>query len=268
MVFDLSQRALKLIERFKASFSYRVTAFSEFLARFNAHPGIRLAVGKLRFAWFSRVNGIKTFVAKDARKNTVSHNLNAFKNLSTDFAMPRMEWLIKAVTSIEFVHRNSQFLVVGPRTEADILRLKGYGFYNVIGLDLISYSKLIVLGDMHNMPFAENSFDVVIMGWTLSYSNMPNQVANEIIRVSRPGALVAIGVEHITTLTKMTGGLLDPLEDLNRINTFDQVLGLFGSSVKNVFFRHDAPLSSVEPIDIVALNGLDSSQIMAVFQLI
>ena len=257
-----------MLKRAKASLAFRRRLLAEFFVKFNAHPDIRLAVGKIRYAWLSRVNGIKTLEGKDSRRNTVAHNLTAFKNFSSDFTMPRMEWLIKAVTSIEFAHRNAKFLVIGPRTESDILRLIGDGFYDVTGLDLISYSKNIKLGDMHDMPFSENSFDIVIMGWTLSYSSNPSQVAKEILRVIRPGGLVAVGVEHVTQKSKHLkgGGLLDPLEDANRINTVDQVLGLFESSVKNVFFRHDAPLSDVEPFDIVEINGLNSSQVMTVFQ--
>lgn len=257
-----------MLKRAKASLAFRRKSITEFFVKFNAHPDIRLAVGKIRYAWLSRVNGIKTLEGNNSRRNTVSHNLTAFTNFSNDFTMPRMEWLFKAVTSIEFAHRRAKFLVIGPRTESDILRLRGDGFRDVTGLDLISYSKHVKLGDMHDMPFSENSFDIVVMGWTLSYSNNPSQVANEILRVTRPGGLVAIGVEHSTQKTKDLngGGLLDPLEDANRINTLDQVLGLFGSSVKNVFFRHDAPLNDAEPSDIVAINGLNSSQVMTVFQ--
>ena len=260
---------MRLLRRIKASLAYRAQGIAEFFVQLNAHPVIRLAVGKIRYAWLSRVNGIKTFEGRESRRNTVAYNILAFENFSNDFTMPRMEWLIKAVTSIEFAHKNASFLVIGPRTESDILRLKGDGFYNVIGLDLISYSANIVLGDMHDIPFSENSFDVVIMGWTLSYSNNPSQVASEILRVAKPSALVAIGVEHATENSRSLNrsGLLDPLEDANRVNTVDQILELFEPSVKNVFFRHDAPLSDAEPFDIVAINGLNSSQVMTVFQL-
>ena len=257
-----------IYKRVAASLASRRKLLAEFFIKFNAHPDIRLVIGKIRYFWLSRVSGIQTLKGKDSRRNTVAHNLTAFKNFSNDFTMPRMEWLIKAVTSIEFAHRNSRFLVIGPRTESDILRLKGDGFRDVTGLDLISYSKDIILGDMHNMPFPENNFDIVIMGWTLSYSANPSQVADEILRVTRPGGLVAIGVEHLTLKSQHLnrGGLLDPLDDCNRINTVDQIIGLFGSSVKNIFFRHDAPLSDADPFDIVAINGLNSSQVMTVFQ--
>lgn len=240
----------------------------KFLARFNAHPSLRLLIGRFRFFWFSRTRGLMTMDGISSRINTVSHNLLAFRNFSNDFSMPRMEWLIKAATSVEVVSKNSRFLIIGPRTESDLLRLIGDGYANVRGLDLISYSPLITLGDMHHMPFSDCEFDVIICGWTISYSTHPTLLANEIGRVAKDGALIAIGLEHLTDQPRqINGGLLDPSEDARRINTVDQILDLFGSKVKQVFFRHDAPLRSMDRADLVSLNGLDSSQVMTVFMI-
>jgi len=120
---------------------------------------------------------------------------------------------------------------------------------------------------MHAMPFSDAEFDVVICGWTLSYSNNPAAFADEILRVAKDDALVAIGLEHLTNQPRAAGsGLLDSSEDNGRINTVDQIINLFGSRVKNVFFRHDAPLSHKERSEIISINGLDSSQVMTVFQ--
>ena len=238
-----------------------------FAGRFNSHPFIRLLVGRVRFFYFSHIYKVRHLNSNNARANTVAHNMQAFKDFSCDFAMPRMSWLTNAVTSIEFVNSQSKILVIGPRTESDLLRLIGAGFTNVIGLDLISYSPRIILGDMHDMPFDDSSFDVVICGWTLSYSTRPTRVAEEILRVATSSALIAIGVQYSNLADKPVDCLLDLEDDVDRINSVSQILQLFGSHISNVYFSHDAPLKTANSSDIVSLNGLASSQVMTVFQL-
>ena len=72
---------------------------------------------------------------------------------------------------------------------------------NIRGLDLISYSDFVDLGDMHAMPYDDNSFDVIIIGWVLGYSNDVAKVAQEILRVTRPNGVIAIG-NQLTPMSK------------------------------------------------------------------
>jgi ubiquinone/menaquinone biosynthesis C-methylase UbiE len=51
-------------------------------------------------------------------------------------------------------------------------------------VDLISYSPWITPGDMHKLPFDDNTFDIIVLGWVLGYSSTPGQVANEVLRVA------------------------------------------------------------------------------------
>ena len=54
-----------------------------------------------------------------------------------------------------------------------MLYLVGYGFKarNVRGLDMISYSPWIDLGNMHETEYSDNTWDAVLCGWTLPYSS-------------------------------------------------------------------------------------------------
>ena len=70
----------------------------------------------------------------------MDHNLAAFEHIHVDFSMPRMKRLISAATAIESVNSRSRILVIGPRTESDLMILKGLGFMVVEGVDLITYS--------------------------------------------------------------------------------------------------------------------------------
>lgn len=242
------------------------------------NDGVRTTVGKMRFNL--KKHALKTFQASErSLTNTVTYNLTALDNLSTDFHMKRMKWLIYASLAVETTVPWSKFLMIGPRTENEILLLKALGYNDVIGLDLISYSPWVRLGDMHQMPFEGNSFDVIICGWTLGYSNTPHVVAAEMVRVAKPGAIIAIGMEHIPERA-MEAGQQEHGEQSNdndlvrsevvcaRINTVADIVGLFPpEEIDSVVFNHDAPLRKCTPEQLTLITGLQSSQTMAVIRL-
>jgi SAM-dependent methyltransferase len=193
--------------------------------------------------------------------NTIEHNL---AQIGKGAALGRCDLLINVLKSIErvtdFAERN-QILCVGPRTEAEILGLVGAGFpiANVRGLDLISYSPLVDLGDMHNMPYPDKSFDVIILGWVIGYSTDNARVAKEVRRVAKSGAVVAVGCEYEPKSAedlKSMGVILEG--DGPKYYNSQQYLDLFKDEIDTVFFRHDVPRYKM---------GRSVSNIMAVFQL-
>jgi SAM-dependent methyltransferase len=214
-----------------------------FLKQLLLIRSVRKIVGKLRFYYFVKVRRkITTLESKDAIDHTISHNLKALGL----FGLTRMDKLIKPISVLENVSKDAKILVIGPRNEDDILNLIGSGFKskNIIGLDLISYSPFIEVGDMHNMRFADSFFDVIICGWTLSYSNEPQKFAKELLRVVKSNGVIGIGVEYsVMTEAEMishTGYNLNT-NNFDRINSSDEILKLFLGHVKHIYFNHDAP---------------------------
>ena len=174
-------------------------------------------------------------------ENAIEHN---YKGLIGKVSLMRPLILAMALRSISWVTnriKNLRVLTVGPRTEAEIFMLAACGFdpSNIRGLDLISYSGFIDVGDMHNMPYEDNSFDVVILGWVLAYSDDPALAAKEVIRVAAPDAIVAVGCEY-TPYTeeelKEQGSLV---AHGGKYNSVDDILNLFGEDVARVYFQDD-----------------------------
>mgnify|MGYP002817689803 CR=1 FL=1 len=113
----------------------------------------------------------------------------------------------------------ARVLIIGPRTEDDIFLAKSLGITNCIGLDLITYSPHIILGDMHNIPFGDDEFDAVVFGWSIAYSSDPQLASSEALRITKHGGLIGIGWEWILPTEK--------LKDFNRVNTAADHLDLF-----------------------------------------
>ena len=60
-----------------------------------------------------------------------------------------------------------------------------------IGIDLVPHTPLVVCGDMHDIPFAENEFDIVFCN-SIDHSLYPEKFLSEIQRVVKPGGLVLL----------------------------------------------------------------------------
>lgn len=221
---------MRLIPKFRNRQSLRINS-------------VRKLVGKTRLGWARMRKQIQTLESDRSVKETIQHNMKSLK----DFSNCRIELLIRPLSVIESVRNARSVLLIGPRNENDLLIASTYldlPLDCIRGLDLISYSKQIDLGDMHQMPYEDNSFDVVICGWTVSYSNAPKQLADEMTRVCKDGGMIAVGVEYSTLdeagYEKLLGYSL-AIPGVERINSVAQINQLFGANVDHVFFSHDAP---------------------------
>jgi SAM-dependent methyltransferase len=85
-------------------------------------------------------------------------------------------------------------LCVGCRNVLELDRFRARGFADVVGIDVFSQRADIKVMDMHEMTFADNSFDVVYCSHALEHSYDVDRVAGEIVRVARDGAVVGVEV--------------------------------------------------------------------------
>lgn len=85
-------------------------------------------------------------------------------------------------------------LCVGCRNALELDRFRERGFEDVVGIDVFSQRDDIKVMDMHEMTFADDSFDVVYASHALEHSYDVDRVAEEIVRVAREGAVVGVEV--------------------------------------------------------------------------
>ena len=172
---------------------------------------IRARVVEKRMRRLTSLNPIQTYEDPIASRmikgnTTIKHNLAGVFN---DVSSARSARLVRPLSVIEHLkplslinraegsltdldfENDIKILSIGPRTEAEILMLWAYGFKleNIYAIDLISYSQLIKLGDMHNLEFPNAMFDAIISSCTIVYSSNAQKAIDEIKRVSKPGAI-------------------------------------------------------------------------------
>ncbi|WP_137890904.1 methyltransferase domain-containing protein [Ramlibacter sp. 2FC] len=204
---------------------------------------VRYGVVALRFLWFVKVLGrLRTLSlpgTADAAvaDNTISHNLKGLR----DLAVNRSHLLVRPLSVIEALPVDARVLSVGPRTEGELMNLAAHGFSweQISGLDLISYSPKIQLGDMHETKYVDNQFDAVVLGWVLAYSEDPARAAREMIRITRPGGIVAVGVEYSPQSQEQVIAEVGYLPGAKaRIGSCEEILGFFGPAVDHVYCSH------------------------------
>jgi SAM-dependent methyltransferase len=126
----------------------------------------------------------------------------------------------------------SDVLCIGCRDHHELDYFLSKQAQSVVGIDLQSASSDIVVMDMQNMLFSDDSFDVVYSAHSLEHAYDPNKVASEIIRVARPNAWVAI---EVPIQYDVRGA------DLIDFGNTDNVQKLFGDHFLKAFLSEDLP---------------------------
>jgi SAM-dependent methyltransferase len=169
---------------------------------------------------------------------TVGYNKRHMQNILESHVVR----LLRPLSIIDPVYDRAaslKVLSVGPRNENEVFHLIAHGFrpQNIEAIDVVSNSPLVRVADMHDIPFPDSSFDVVVSGWTLPYSRNAKLAIREKVRVLRTGGLLCLGLTRVGP---------DHLEYPNLVRqgssiylSSDQILADIGSAVEAVPFRHD-----------------------------
>jgi len=242
---------------------------NDILTHIKKHPNLVLQIPEVRISL--TLERLKRVTDKDIKTlddtndksriipTAIEHNLAALKR---GWALARPSSLIYPLSHCNYISQNRstlKVLVIGPRSEAELLGLLAIDIpaENITALDLISYSPAIDVGDMHDMPYEDNSFDVVIMGWVLAYSNDNQKAASEVMRVARPNAHIAIGCE-VTSLSieqrerkARDDGRNYKVDECTTFTCVDDVLTLFSDSISSVIFSNEPILTKERPTSII-----------------
>ena len=101
---------------------------------------------------------------------------------------------------------NKKVLMLGCGTGEESIMLEEFNATNIVGIDLSEESIRLakesypncefIVGDMHKLPFKENTFDFVYSSLAIHYSSNPETVFDEINRVLKDNGQLLFSVGH------------------------------------------------------------------------
>lgn len=154
-------------------------------------PSIRERICRLRFKFLIVLIGLRSSSLENVLhaeySKTHFHKYLSFKG--------RVNFLVNLVGSLLGKDRRKlKLLSVGPRFESELYGYRGLGlrWKNIGAIDTYSYSPRIRVGNMHNIDYPNEHFNIVVCGWTLAYSNNPAAALGEFARILSSNGLLII----------------------------------------------------------------------------
>ena len=106
-------------------------------------------------------------------------------------------------------------LCVGARTGQEVLALREMGV-DAIGIDLVPCEPLVIKGDMHQVPFDDESFGFVFSN-SVDHAIYPERFASEVERVLRPGGHVLLQLQVTISQDQYTAFHVKTPEDVTHL---------------------------------------------------
>ncbi len=145
---------------------------------------------ELRFNYFIKVQKLKTSpeVSSVLKYEYSKQHFKSYQSISD-----RVTFLTKIIGGFN-PNKNSKLLVIGPRYESELFGYLGLGVRkkNMEAIDLFSYSPMIKISNAHDLAYKKNTFDFIIAGWTVAYSNSLDIFFKESNRVMKPSGRLII----------------------------------------------------------------------------
>jgi len=158
----------------------------------------------------------------------------------------RFEYLIDNLIKYIDISK-SRILCVGSRNLCEINYFKSKGAQDIVGIDLFSENKDILVMDMHNMEFPDNHFDIILSSHSFEHSRIPERVSSEFIRVVRNGGFIAIEVPVNYQISEI---------DLWDFKTLENLKGFFKPYIKRIFLEEyeiKTEKKKYTPMDVIKI---------------
>ena len=143
--------------------------------------------------------------------------------------------------------KDKKALMIGCGTGEESKLLEEYNVKEIIGIDISKTSIEIakatypnhdfIVADMHNLPFADNSFDFVYSSLSIHYSDKPEKVYKEINRVLKNNGKFLFSVGHPMRWTS---------EKVTIDNNEFKLLGYQNSSTENKVYGKYNSFTKIE----------------------
>ena len=161
---------------------------------------------------------------------------------------PKIEGFMKVFSKLGNILRpDSRILCIGARTGQEVIAFQRMGHNNVVGIDLVEAPPHVIKGDMHNLPFDDNSFDVVFSN-IFDHSAYPKKFISEIERVLKVDGFSYLQFQYDLNQDEFTEHIIE--------NPFYDILTLFDVSYCHHIDRFDPNFAGMN-LEIITRKDAD-----------
>jgi len=107
-------------------------------------------------------------------------------------------------------------ICLGSRTGQEVIALKNMGVKNCIGIDLHEFEPYTIKGDIHNLDFKDNTFDIAFSN-IFDHSLYPEKFVSEVFRVLKKDGIFILHIrlgKDLDSYTEVYITNLDTLKEL------------------------------------------------------
>ena len=135
---------------------------------------------------------------------------------------PKISGFMKVFSKLDSILKpDSRILCIGARTGQEVVALQRMGHNNVVGIDLVESLPYVIKGDMHGLPFDDNSFDVIFSN-IFDHAVYPKKFISEIERVLKIDGFCYLQFQYDVNQDEFTEHIVE--------NPFYDILTLFDVS--------------------------------------
>lgn len=143
-----------------------------------------------RLFTLNRHESYEDYVRKQVEKTTDPERIEKWKTVEWD---SKVQGFVEVFSRLDIPFERTRALCLGSRTGQEVFALQTLGA-EAQGVDLVAFPPYTVQGDVHNLGFEAEEFDLVFSN-IFDHVLFPEKFAHEAQRVLAPSGLLALRVQ-------------------------------------------------------------------------
>jgi len=187
----------------------------------------RFIDGKLKL--FNRHNNYKAYIDKQLEKTLDPKRINKLKNEEWNIKVDGFRHLFKR--NQEFLENKRNSICLGSRTGHEVFVLRELGIES-IGVDLAEFPPYTIKGDVHNLKFKSEQFDLIFTN-ILDHSLYLDKFISEMQRICMKNGNIIINIQKNIRGDKYSENIINDTAPI--VEMFKNSVLVKNRKIKNTF---------------------------------
>ncbi len=183
--------------------------------------------GNIKF--FNRHREYKDYLNKQLEKTLDPDRIKKWKGIEWQEKINGFRHLFNR--NEEFIKNKKNSICLGSRTGQEVFVLRELGL-NSIGVDLVEFPPYTVKGDIHNLEFDDNKFDLVFTN-ILDHSLYLEKFVSEMERVCVKNGIIILNIQENLPGDDYSENIINHTEPV--IKMFNNSILIKNRKIKNIF---------------------------------